>query len=297
MQRACGCAVAISCGVLAACGGGGSNGDSADSGYDPAAARLVGGVEGVRFSSQGQAVSDSQTGTTDEAGKFTLSIYGESGGCPADPNSIFQSCETGGALPTFGTTALAIGSAVIPNLQGPTQESFDQTPAYTAYDLFPTKIEAENWQTVVLMGNVNSGDPTKAMGIKISPALQKATSITVNWAALNIQQEAAPLQTIAKSDGLAHDWPTGQQARATATSSCTCARDRECTQDLQQSTTTNGAGKLGGNFAAVVGFDGQVNGIFDFSLWAATPYTQSVPFSGSVTINEHRRSGNRELHR
>jgi len=134
------------------------------------------------------------------------------------------------------------------------------------------------------MANTNTGDPTKT-GINISSALQRATCPAFSWA--NIQPVQATMLAAANGDGLTHNWPTTAQVTSYLTTTYQCARSGVYL-GLQQNTATSAyaASSLSGYFGVIVDFDGQAEGSFDFSRSSLSPYTESVAFSGPITVQQ-----------
>jgi hypothetical protein len=274
--------------LLVACGFGKSGGDNT-SGSDPADGRLVGGIEGVTFSSQssytdpttGATTSKVSNGSTGEAGQFKFA-YIEPEPCTTD-SSGKQTCDYIG-INVYGPATFSICDGVSFTAPGPTTYGF-QTASFTQLDLFPDPTAAENLASVELMANANSGDPAKT-GIKLSSALLGATCQSFDWATKNLQQDAASIQTAAKKDGLPHAWPDAQTASDFVTKTYLCSHSGVY-GGTQYNIETPGypAQSMSGNFWAFVDATGQVDGFFDFTgALGGAPLVGPIPFSGNVSI-------------
>jgi hypothetical protein len=279
------------CAALAACGGDAasvSDGDGGpDSQRDVASARLVGGVEGMSYASSttysqnGTSQTATSSGVTDAAGRFEAGIYQQQT-CATDIFSQQSSCTTGPAF--YGITTLSICGQRLPTLPAPAPTTLYQVPGYTAWDLFNNQTAINNFAAVTLMANTNTGDPAKT-GIVLSTALQTGSCQTFDWNTANIQQDAASLQTAAKGDGLAHEWPGAAAVTTYLTTTYLCAHSGLYGGE-QFNTETPGypAGTLSGSFFVIVDAQGSANGYFDFSISGTPPVPSAVPFAGTVTI-------------
>jgi hypothetical protein len=276
---------------LAACGGGSatvSDGDGGpDAQRDVASARLVGGIEGLSYTSSttysqnGTSQTDTSSGVTDAAGRFEAGIYQQQT-CGTDIFSQQSSCTTGPAF--YGSTTLSVCGQSLPTLPAPKPTTIYQVPGYTAWDLFNTQTAIDNFAAVALMANTNAGDPAKT-GIVVSAALQTGSCHTFDWNTANIQRDAASLQTAARGDGLAHDWPGATAVSDFLTTTYLCARSG-LYGGQQVNTETPGypAGTLSGPVYAIVDAQGSVTGSFDFSLTGTPPVSGAIPFAGTVAI-------------
>lgn len=288
-------ATALATLLLVSCSGGGGGDDSstnADWSFSQGNGRLVGGIDGVPFTAQ-IAITDTSTnstktttttGVTDAAGKFTFG-YSQDTKCTTDKD-FKETCVSSGPA-TYGNTTFSIcGGVALPILPGPGSGDVvvRTAPAYTAWDFFSDQTSIDNLASVLLMANTNSGDPAKT-GVRISSALRDGTCADFNWSSPNIQQDAASVQSTAKKDGTAHDWPKAAAVRDYLTKTYLCSHSgRYGGTHVNIATAGYPAATISGDFAAFVGFDGEVEGYVDFGDRTDTPYSGVVPFRGTVAI-------------
>jgi len=275
--------------LLAGCGGGGGgDGTTFNSDYSPSAGRLAGGVQGAPFNypqttSDGSSIT-AGTGITDIAGQFQFGFY-QPETCTSTLGAneqTTQSCVATGN-PSYSPTTLTICGAAGPPLAAPLLTS-GNVPAYTSWDFFSDQTSINNFASLQLMCNVNSGDPL-VTGIKL--AVDNTAGVSLNFASPTFQQDAAALQTNAQKDGQAHNWPSAQAVNDYLTGIFRSSR-AGLYEAYQRNTATTGypAGSLLGNFSAFVGFDGHVDGFFDFTgsdsqgNTSTPPILASIPFSG-----------------
>lgn len=271
---------------LAGCGGSGKNDGSAlDSTWSAASGRLVGGVEGAPYSSPPTSTNGGtttpQSGITDVSGQFQFgSSQAETCSSSTDSNGqLIQTCTPTGN-PSYSPTTFVICGATVPALPGPLLTS-GSVPAYTPWDFFADQTSIDNLAALLLMCNANSGDPLQT-GIKL--AVTTSSGQSINFASPTFQQDAAALQAAARKDGQPHNWPTAQAISDYLTGVFRCSRaGLYAGQQWNTETLAYPAMSLSGNFSAFVGFDGEVNGFFDFTGEDAEqpPYVGSTAFSGS----------------
>lgn len=286
-QKTC-CFVAamVTC-MLPACGGGGDS-DSADGpdSSDPSAGRWVVGVEGVQFSYQkiigASGAATPTTGETSASGKFNFGFF-QAETCTTDLTTNKQTCTPSGPR-IYKPTAFSICGVPITELAPPPVEADTwAAPTYTVWDFFSDQTAIENMASVLLMANGNKGDPLTA-GIKL--ALKNSSCQPFDWTTTNIQQDAASIQTAAKADGAAHDWPSPQAVSDYLLGTYRCSR-AGLYFGLQRNTASSSYAEqtLSGAFEAIVDFNGHVEGAFDFSRGpGAAPIAGPILFSGDYTI-------------
>jgi hypothetical protein len=285
--KACSLVAALFLTLLAACGGGGSESDGVDNpdSFDASAGRFV-GVEGVQFSYQkisgASGASTPTTGETGVSGKFNFGYF-QAQTCKTDSETKKETCSASGP-PIYKPTAFSICGVSMAELPPPPAEAdIRGAPTYTAWDFFSDQTSIDNMASVLLMGNVNKGDPLTT-GIKLS--LKNSSCQSFNWTTPNIQQGAASIQTTAKADGLAHDWPSPQAISDYLLGTYRCSRAGAYFGIQENAASSNYAARtLSGSFEAIVDFDGHVEGAFDFTRGPGTaPYAGPVLFSGDYTI-------------
>jgi hypothetical protein len=284
--------------LLTACGGGGGGSGSDGGGgggdatisdsWSPSAGRLAGGLEGAAYKYQQTSLDGSttaeQTGTTDLAGKFDFGYY--------QPQTCTNTTDSNGKAtltcvasgnPSYTPTSFSFCGAAVPPLPPPLF-SAGNVPAYTAWDFFKDQTSIDNLASIQLMCNSNSGDPL-ITGIKL--AVNTADGQSINLSSQNIQQDAATLQTQAKAaDGQAHNWPSAQAVSDFLTGTFRCTR-AGLYGGTQWNTATAGyaAQSLSGDFSAFVGFDGHVDGFFDFTRGDSKGNTSNAPYLGSIAFS------------
>jgi hypothetical protein len=231
------------------------------------------------------------SGMTNKAGQFTFG-FSQGQTCSIDPNTQKQTCLPSGPT-TFGSVQFSLCAGVtLPTLQGPAaQVGVGQLPSYTVWDLFTDEVSVRNAASVLLMLDSNSGDPV-TNGIQLPSALRKSSCQGFSWSTPNIQQDAAPLQTAARADGLPHDWPSAQAVTDYLKKTYLCSHSGVYS-GLHANTETSGhpAETIAGQFYAIVDYQGQVEGYMDFQGWNssdsaqyAAPFDGAVPFAGKIAI-------------
>lgn len=270
---------------LASCGG--MSDSSSDQFYGrPNQGRLIGGIEGVHFESQGISADDDGgteftdiNGTTDVAGLFTFGTSFRQD-CQLNSNTGRTECKNVGAS-HFSPMLFSLCGVWLPQLSPPRTHVAGRMPTYTALDLVEDSTAARNFARIVLMGNVLEGDPAHT-GIKLSSALQNGTCRDFNWYTSNIQQDAASFQEVARTDGRAHEWPSDQALDSYLITLQRCAQAGQWRGAHNRTTTSPSSSGL---FHAFVDFAGQLEGYLDFSsISALEPFGPEPPvlFAGTV---------------